>query len=244
SHLAFCVDPAHSMTTKDTLDYLNNDTTALEMLRANGLYSRDSITFDVHKRFKAEDIVIRTNPSNPARIWRGESIELSAYSKYPYEQLIWYKVVGEYDRANYNDATEHEEFEFNNMDDEKDSLITILLTNESSTIIEYPNDTTDYYVTVSDGVCPSASSDLTKVLVLDAIPTAFTPYDKEGLNDIFMERHHVVIYDRYGQKAFEGNNGWDGTHKGRMADPGVYYYQVLMGDGSLRTGSIEIINLR
>ena len=244
SHLAFCVDPAHPMTTKDTLDYLNNDSTALEMLRANGLYSRDSITFDVHKRFKAEDIVIRTNPSNPARIWRGESIELSAYSKYPYEQLIWYKVVGEYDRANYNDATEHEEFEFNNMDDEKDSLITILLTNESSTIIEYPNDTTDYYVTVSDGVCPSASSDLTKVLVLDAIPTAFTPYDKEGLNDIFMERHHVVIYDRYGQKAFEGNNGWDGTHKGRMADPGVYYYQVLMGDGSLRTGSIEIINLK
>jgi gliding motility-associated-like protein len=80
--------------------------------------------------------------------------------------------------------------------------------------------------------------------VILKLPTAFTPYDKDGWNDVFMERHYIIIFDRYGQKIFEGNDGWDGTFKGAMADPGVYYYVVTMTDGSIRKGTVEIIFLR
>ena len=105
-------------------------------------------------------------------------------------------------------------------------------------------DTSYYYVVINDGVCPSAASSLIRVDVITRIPTAFTPYTKDGLNDYFMERHPVTIYDRYGQKVFVGMNGWDGTHKGHMADPGVYFYEVVMIDGSVMTGSVEIVKIK
>ena len=104
-----------------------------------------------------------------------------------------------------------------------------------------PQDTTFYYVTIDDGVCPAAASSLIRVDVLTQLPTAFTPYVKDGLNDIFMERHPVTIFDRYGQKVFTGENGWDGTHKGVLVDPGVYFYTVTMIDGTVMKGTIEVV---
>ncbi|MEE3485299.1 MAG: gliding motility-associated C-terminal domain-containing protein, partial [Bacteroidales bacterium] len=242
SHLAFC--KGYNMTTEDSLASLDNDTAALELLRANLLFSRDSILLDVHQRYNPDEIIIKTDPTNPPRIWRGESITLSVNTDYEYKELIWYKVIGQYDRRNFDSHIEHEEFIFDDPDDDEDEEIAYLLSGESSTIVEYPQDTTYYYVTISDGVCPSVASALTKVLVLPEIPTAFTPHTKDGLNDVFMERHYVKIFDRYGQKVFEGNNGWDGSFHGRVADPGVYYHKVRMGDGSYRTGTIEIIKLK
>ena len=56
-----------------------------------------------------------------------------------------------------------------------------------------------------------------------------------------MEGREVVIFDRYGAKVFEGNNGWDGTHKGRMVDPGVYFCKVVLGGGVVLNGSIEVV---
>jgi gliding motility-associated-like protein len=81
------------------------------------------------------------------------------------------------------------------------------------------------------------------VNVILKIPTAFTPYEIDGYNDIFMERHALTIFDRYGQKVFEGDNGWNGTKGGKLADPGVYFYVVTMTDGSQRKGTIEVVYL-
>ena len=50
-----------------------------------------------------------------------------------------------------------------------------------------------------------------------------------------------MIFDRYGQKVFEGEDGWDGTKQGRMADPGVYFYQAQMKNGMVINGSIEVV---
>jgi hypothetical protein len=56
-----------------------------------------------------------------------------------------------------------------------------------------------------------------------------------------MRGFDVMIFDRYGMKVFQGSDGWDGTKGGRMADPGVYFCQVVLKDGKLHTGTIEVV---
>lgn len=242
SHLSLCLE--NLLTKQDTLNYFNNNVAKYDSLVANLLYTSDSVMLNVHKRYNPGEITITTDPSNPARIWVGEGIILSASATYGYDYLVWHRVAGEYDLRNYDAYTATSDFEFDDPDDEEDVPLAIFRYGENTTIIDMPADTSYYYVTVTNGVCPAVPSALTKVNVLPEVPTAFTPHTKDGLNDIFMERHHVVIFDRYGQKIFVGDNGWDGTYNGRMADPGVYYHQVKMSDGSLVNGTIEIIKIR
>ena len=101
-----------------------------------------------------------------------------------------------------------------------------------------PKSTSEYMVYAADMVCPSTNSSM----VLECkLPTAFTPFIKDGLNDTFMKGFEVVIFDRYGQKVFEGNEGWDGTFRDKMADPGVYFYKVVMKNNKVETGTVEVI---
>jgi hypothetical protein len=78
--------------------------------------------------------------------------------------------------------------------------------------------------------------------ILVNFPNAFTPYTQDNLNDIFAEGHNVKIFNRNGQLMYEGNNGWDGTHKqtGKLANPGVYYY-VILWDNNVYRGSIMLV---
>ena len=73
------------------------------------------------------------------------------------------------------------------------------------------------------------------------VPTAFSP-NNDSYNDVLMingsqvvksiKRFH--IYDRWGEQVFakanfqtdDPNFGWDGRHKGRDAQPGVYVYYI------------------
>lgn len=66
------------------------------------------------------------------------------------------------------------------------------------------------------------------------IPNAFSP-NGDGLNDVFGVKGHGVtefdlkVYDRWGEMIFQSsdpNLGWDGTYKGRLAQHGVYVYEV------------------
>lgn len=66
------------------------------------------------------------------------------------------------------------------------------------------------------------------------IPNAFTP-DGNALNDgfrpdgIFIASYTMKIYNRWGQKVYEGNtcmNAWDGSYLGADAPQGVYAYLV------------------
>lgn len=234
-----------SMSTDDSLTFAGSDAN-LALLRKENYYTRDSIMINVHKRYDPDSIWVTSDPTDPARIWLGETVELEAHTPYTnFTELVWYRVVGLYDRRDVVQGENETEFVFSDTEDEQDEAFGSMTYDDKPWIVtESPEDTTHYYVTITDGVCPSVASDLIRVDVILKIPTAFTPYVREGLNDVFMERHQVTIFDRYGQKVFEGSDGWDGTKGGKLADPGVYFYSVIMTDGSQRKGTIEIVYLR
>jgi gliding motility-associated-like protein len=90
-----------------------------------------------------------------------------------------------------------------------------------------------------------------------AIPTGFTP-NNDGYNDVFMIKgismvHHLVIFNRWGQKVFERSNFiagdrsqcWDGTFKGYPAAEGTYVYLAELecpaGGRFMRKGTITLI---
>lgn len=64
-------------------------------------------------------------------------------------------------------------------------------------------------------------------------PNAFTP-NNDGKNDVFkasafapLEKYHLVVYNRLGQKVFETydiNKGWDGKFRGEPANMGVFVW--------------------
>jgi gliding motility-associated-like protein len=83
------------------------------------------------------------------------------------------------------------------------------------------------------------------------IPNTFTP-NGDGINDAFtlfsssdLQEVELMIFDRWGSRIFYSNavvagdeaSGWDGTIKGRPADPGVYVYSFRLqyADGSFET---------
>ncbi|MBR5972175.1 MAG: hypothetical protein IK017_05935 [Paludibacteraceae bacterium] len=79
------------------------------------------------------------------------------------------------------------------------------------------------------------------VIVEKPIPTAFTPFDRNGKNDIFMPGHEVYIYDVYGMLITHSTNGWDGKVNDEFVRPGVYVYAVVMDEGILKKGTIEVL---
>jgi gliding motility-associated-like protein len=78
------------------------------------------------------------------------------------------------------------------------------------------------------------------------IPNAFSPYNNDGINDVFKPSgigigldegtFSMHIYDRWGKQVFESsdiNDGWDGKVDGNLTAPGLYSYriEVRYGDG-------------
>ncbi|RMG92672.1 MAG: gliding motility-associated C-terminal domain-containing protein, partial [Chloroflexi bacterium] len=66
------------------------------------------------------------------------------------------------------------------------------------------------------------------------IPNAFSPND-DGINDVFkiygkdLLKARLSIYNRWGEKCFETDDiseGWDGRINGKIAEPGVYVWQL------------------
>ncbi len=98
----------------------------------------------------------------------------------------------------------------------------------------------------------------TNVIVGEILfPSAFTP-NANSQNDIFMplpnqqcalfvENYQMDIWNRWGEKVFESNTyteGWDGSHAGRDALPGVYVWRVtytFQGQDYEQKGSISLI---
>jgi gliding motility-associated-like protein len=84
------------------------------------------------------------------------------------------------------------------------------------------------------------------------IPNAFTP-NGDGKNDEFFvdlqegaTLRSMRIFDRSGEKVFDGLGSWDGTYKGKPCPPNVYVYEITIhldtapGD-LLRKGSVTLI---
>jgi gliding motility-associated-like protein len=92
------------------------------------------------------------------------------------------------------------------------------------------------------------------------IPNAFSP-NGDGLNDKFMAQgifiqnltgniatdYQLRVYDRWGQVLYEThdlNDGWDGTYKGKLAEIGVYVYDMTaLGNNKKRYNYKGTFNL-
>lgn len=87
------------------------------------------------------------------------------------------------------------------------------------------------------------------------LPDAFTP-NGDGRNDVFRINNFGYIgvqvfniYNRWGQKIYEtndGTRGWDGTYNGKPADVGTYYYHIrlAMRDGTVTVLKGEVVLVR
>ena len=87
--------------------------------------------------------------------------------------------------------------------------------------------------------CPSSSEIF--VEVSESVPNIINPYIIDSKNCCFMRGYHVEIYNRYMQKVFEGDNGWDGTYRGALADPGTYFYRLHKKGGQVEKGTLEVV---
>ncbi|MEM9821160.1 MAG: gliding motility-associated C-terminal domain-containing protein [Bacteroidota bacterium] len=87
------------------------------------------------------------------------------------------------------------------------------------------------------------------------MPNAFTP-DSDGFNDYFapvtLGLYEMPttfrIWNRFGQLVYDNGNpqGWDGTHKGRLAPSDVYIYHIIVRDftGEVFEDSGEVTLIR
>jgi gliding motility-associated-like protein len=95
-----------------------------------------------------------------------------------------------------------------------------------------------YRVTVSNEHC---SSRFEKEIVeyctgILFMPNAFSPGNKDGVNDVFkpevnnrIEDYELRIYNRWGEMIFitnDVNEGWDGTINGKPCQVDVYVYKL------------------
>lgn len=208
--------------------------------------SEDWIPLHMRRRMSPDNLMLTTEPNNPSRVYLGESAKLNLVSKYKPELYMWYRVKGTVDGNSdkmfdkYGNVRE----DYMGSDFEQDTLLGITNYGEpgSKTMeLRELGDSAQYYVLLVDSVCPAVPSNIVAIDVVQKLPTAFTPHNSIGMNDIFMEGHKVVIFNRYGQKMVESDNGWDGTCRGDLVDPGVYFYEVIINDGERHKGSIEVV---
>lgn len=231
-------------TLEDSLEAVGGSVENLKAWRDYKVFRRDSVLLIMHERFNRDSLVLTTDPLGITRCYYGDEIVLSVNTHH-YQPVFytWYMVKNGFDGEisaydNQGDLLEQLSEEM------KDSLMYRDYEELHTTYPFFPADSSKYYVVVGDGVCPAVPSNLYNIDVLKRVPTAFTPFIKDGLNDVFLERRQVVIFDRYGQKVFEGNNGWNGTdHNGKMVDPGVFFYEAVI-NGVTFNGTIEVVYLK
>jgi len=92
------------------------------------------------------------------------------------------------------------------------------------------------------GVCELDT--FTIVEVVSLIPNIFTPYSENGSNSVFMQKegYTLEIYNRYQQMIFTGKEGegWDGMYRGKLAEPGTYFYRIRTISGKVLRGTVEL----
>lgn len=119
-----------------------------------------------------------------------------------------------------------------------------------------PPISTVYQVTATDANgCTARDSVMVEVSPALAVlvPSAFTP-NGDGMNDLLkptvrnVPTYTFVLYNRWGQKVYEGNEssaGWDGQLNDTPQETGVYVYYFNGTDASgqeiIRKGNIAII---
>lgn len=89
------------------------------------------------------------------------------------------------------------------------------------------------------------------------VPNTFTPFNGDGLNDVFRpygigvnwDNYSMRIFNRWGKQIFYTEDveyGWDGKIGGNLAEPGVYSYiiELQFADGLWQTFTGKIMLLQ
>ena len=97
--------------------------------------------------------------------------------------------------------------------------------------------TNDFKMILTDNNGCQWTLEYTKVIETTIFPNIFTP-NNDGVNDIFLADYDLKVYDRQGTLMYEGYSGWDGTHNGVEANPGVYLYTLFI---PTEDGNLEVI---
>ncbi len=124
-----------------------------------------------------------------------------------------------------------------------------------------PDETTTYFLTVTDINGCEASASVTVIVINNRniyIPNAFTP-NGDGVNDtwtIYTEEGkakivQLEIYNKWGDRVFQASDiptsadGWDGTFKGEKLNPGAFSYRFVLEftDGYIvrQSGTLTLI---
>ncbi len=127
------------------------------------------------------------------------------------------------------------------------ALVSDSLATQVSAQISSP---TTFIVNATDSKgCSGTTSLFVNLFNVDCIyvPNTFTP-DANGKNEVFKPLGSKLktisifrIFDRWGNMVFETTDvsqGWDGTYKGKLLEPGVYVYYI---EGTCITNNKEII---
>jgi gliding motility-associated-like protein len=120
--------------------------------------------------------------------------------------------------------------------------------------IATPTESTVYTMTVTNAAGCSASTSVSIMVVppdcLPDFPNAFTP-NGDAANDQFqpigesIESFNLSIFNRWGQKIFEGNTAWDGRSNDTFAPSDVYVYKVeVQICGNVLSSAGEVTLLR
>lgn len=124
-------------------------------------------------------------------------------------------------------------------------------------VIASPEATTEYcvYVTNAGGCTDSACVVVTVEIncIPVALPNAFSP-NEDGENDVFrvqgncIREMKLVIYNRWGQKMYEGTDpkeGWDGSFNNKVANTGVFVYwleyTLITGTKGHKKGNVSLV---
>lgn len=86
------------------------------------------------------------------------------------------------------------------------------------------------------------------------IPNTFTPFNHDGINDVFSVKgmgittFEILIFNRWGEKIFESNDfnfRWDGRYRGSLVPQGTYVYRVIATDIYAKTydfhGTVNVL---
>ncbi|HOU68951.1 MAG TPA: hypothetical protein PKW49_10335 [Paludibacteraceae bacterium] len=228
------------LTKEDSIKVVGSEAN-LNLWRKDELHSEDSVKLTIHQRYVTDSILLATNPSHINRVWMGDELEFRLNTTYKPAFYHWYKISGLFDGRfpasfdKYGDVLDSL-----NRTDGLDELLIGNMSGEANKFRFIPTDSALYYVLIGDGVCPAMPSNVVSVDVMDKLPTAITPFNSVGLNDVFLKGRDVIIFDRYGNRVYEGTDGWDGTTKGGVADPGVYFYDAVI-NGRNYKGTIEVV---
>ncbi|MBO4807162.1 MAG: gliding motility-associated C-terminal domain-containing protein [Paludibacteraceae bacterium] len=231
------------LTKEDSLALVGSEED-LALWRRDELHSKDSIVFIVNQRYRSDSIFLYPTADLPSNsIWIGDEVTMKTNTPYSPAFYRWMKVIGTYDGV-HPDAFDKYGDRLDSLSAEaEDQLLYYEGLNPKNEYKFVPQDSSLIYVLIGDGVCPAVPSNVFGLNVMDRLPTAFTPFNKDGLNDYFLKGRTVTIFDRYGQRVFEGNDGWDGTTARGPVDPGVYFYDVRLNSRSFQ-GTIEVVYLK